>query len=92
MLHTFARTVLASAIALGTLVFTAGSAVPGEYNQYQNAYPYARQVMPIVVPDTARNSRTIVIVQQPQILTPADLRFSVEKEGDVTVVRGPIAR
>jgi len=30
MPHTFARAVLASAIALGTLVFSAGSAVPGD--------------------------------------------------------------
>ncbi|HEV2263354.1 MAG TPA: hypothetical protein VGR79_02355 [Stellaceae bacterium] len=94
MQYTFARAVLASAIALGTLVFSAGSAVPGKYNQYQSAYPsYAGQVTPVVVPDGSRNSRTIVIVQQsPQLLTPADLRFSVEKEGDVTIVRGPIAR
>lgn len=93
MPYTFARAVLASAIALGTLVFTAGSAVPSEITQYQSTYPYAGQVMPIVVPDGSRNSRTIIVVQQPpQLLTPADLRFSVENEGDVTVVRGPIAR
>lgn len=92
MPHTFARAVLASAIALGTFVLTAGSAVPGEYVQQQSAYPYTGRT-PIILPALPRDGHTVVIVEQPpQLLTPADLGFSVEKEGDVTVVRGPIVR
>ncbi|HYL33210.1 MAG TPA: hypothetical protein VEU53_08700 [Stellaceae bacterium] len=97
MPHTFARAVLTSAIAFGTLVFSAGSAAPAEYtqNQYSSINPYAGPVGPVapaVVPAVAHNGRTVIVVQQPpQLLTPADLYFSVEKEGDVTVVRGPIA-
>jgi len=82
MPHTFARAVLASAIALGTLVFSAGSAVPGDTNQYPAINPYAGP----------HNGGTVVVVREPQLLMPADLKFSIDKEGDVTVVRGPIAR
>jgi len=93
MPYTFARAVLASALALATLVFSAGSAAPADYNPYPSINPYAGPVTPIVVPAAPRNERTIIVVQQPQqLLTPADLNFSVEKEGDVTIVRGPIAR
>ncbi|MBU6506952.1 MAG: hypothetical protein KGI92_10495 [Alphaproteobacteria bacterium] len=41
MLHTFARAVLASVIALVTLVFSAGSAAPADYNPYPSINPYA---------------------------------------------------
>ena len=92
MPYTFARAVLASAIALGTLVLSAGSAVPGDYDQYPAIKPYAGPATPIVVPAAPRNGHTVIIVREPQLLTPADLKFSVENEGDVTVVRGPIAR
>jgi len=97
MPHTFARAVLASAIAFGTLVLSAGSAVPAEYtqNQFSHINPYAGPIAPatpVVLPAVPRNGRTVIVVQPPQLLTPADLNFSVEKEGDVVVVRGPIAR
>lgn len=94
MPHTFARAVLASAIALGTLVFSAGSAVPAEYSPYPYASinPYAGAIPLAVSPGTPRNGRIVIVVQQPQLLTPTALNFSVDKENGVTVVRGPIAR
>lgn len=94
MPHTFARTVLASAIALGTLILSAGSAAPAGYGQDPYSYinPGAGPETPVVVPAVARNGRTVIVVQQtPQLLTPADFNFSVDKEDGVTVVRGPIA-
>lgn len=65
MPHTFARAVLASAIALGTLVLSAGSAVPGDYDQYSAINPYAGPVAPIIVPAAPHNNRTVVIVRWP---------------------------
>lgn len=93
MPHTFARAILASAIAVGTLALSAGSAAPADYNPYPSINPYAGPVAPILVPAVPHNERTVIVVQQPpQLLTPADLNFSVENEAGVTVVRGPIAR
>ncbi|GEM_PF-6624570 len=88
MSHTFARAVLASVVAFGTLVFSAGSAVPGSF--YSDRY--TDHFRPHFVPQAARNARTVVVYQAPPLLTPADLHFSVEDENGVTVVRGPLAR
>ncbi|MGH7014710.1 MAG: hypothetical protein ACREEL_11265 [Stellaceae bacterium] len=90
MPHTFARAVLASVIAFGTLVLSTGSAVPADYDQ--GRYSYTAPLPPIIVPDAQRDGRTIVIVREPpSLLTPADLHFSVEQKNGVTVVRGPLA-
>ncbi|HKR20274.1 MAG TPA: hypothetical protein VJS41_09045 [Stellaceae bacterium] len=99
MPYTFARAVLASAIALGTLVFSAGSAVPASSSSGTTmfaplwVYPPAPRVQPPVTIVTPEKTTSLQIIrEEPSLLTPADLHFSVEKEGDVTVVRGPIAR
>src|SRR5215469_8435232 len=112
MLHTFARAMLASAIALGTLVLSAGSALPGDATtmiavpaaaKSSSAstsmfaplwvYPSGQAAYAVPVSAAPGNTRSIVIVrEQPSLLRPADLHFSVENEAGVTVVRGPIAR
>lgn len=111
MPHTFARAVLASAIALGALVFSAGSALPGDATTMVDVpaaksstastsmfaplwvYPSTQAAYPAPIAAAPGNTRTVVIVrEQPSLLRPADLHFSVENEAGVTVVRGPIAR
>lgn len=111
MLHTFARAVLASAIALGALVFSAGSALPGDATTMIDVpaaksstastsmfaplwvYPSTQAAYPVPIAAAPGNTRSaITIREQPSLLRPADLHFSVENEAGVTVVRGPIAR
>ena len=98
MSHTFARAVLASAIAFGTLVFSAGSAMPASSSGTTMfaplwVYPPAPRVPPPVTITTPEKTTSLQIIrEEPSLLTPADLHFSVEQENGVTVVRGPIAR
>ena len=99
MPHTFARTVLASAIAVVTLVLSAGSAVPASSSSGTTmfaplwVYPPAPRVPPPVAITTPEKTTSIQIIrEEPSLLTPADLHFSVQQENGVTVVRGPMAR
>jgi len=111
MPHTFARAVLASAIALGALVFSAGSALPSDATTMIDVpgakssttstsmfaplwvYPSTQAAYPVPITATQANTRSVITIrEQPSLLRPADLHFSVENEAGVTVVRGPIAR
>lgn len=112
MPYTFARAVLASAIALGALVFSAGSALPGDATTMIDVpaaakssatstsmfaplwvYPSTQAAYPVPITSAPGSTRSVITIrEQPSLLRPADLHFSIEKEAGVTVVRGPIAR
>lgn len=110
MQHTFARAVLASAIALGALVFSAGSALPADATTMVDipaaakssttsmfaplwVYPSTQAAYPVPITSAPGSTRSVITIrEQPSLLRPADLHFSVENEAGVTVVRGPIAR
>ena len=100
MPHTFARAILASVIAFGTLVLTAGTAAPASSSSGPSAlfaplwvYPPAPSVAPPVTITTPQNTTSLQIIRlEPSLLTPADLHFSVDQENGVTVVRGPFAQ
>ncbi|MDE2229323.1 MAG: hypothetical protein KGL11_09830 [Alphaproteobacteria bacterium] len=55
-------------------------------------YPSMQGIAPLMVAPPPAGPGTLVIREAPSLLTPADLRFSVESENGVTVVRGPRAR
>jgi hypothetical protein len=56
-------------------------------------YPSAEAALPPSVPARPGSGRSILVIrEEPSLLTPADLHFSIDEEHGVTVVRGPRAR
>jgi hypothetical protein len=89
------RYILRVLAALLLLAMAAGAAAAASTPQTIFAplwvYPPQPRVSPVTVV-TQQAPPMVVIRDQPPLLTPADLRFSVETENGVTVVRGPRAR
>lgn len=86
---------LSIAAAAAVLILGAGAAFAANPQETIFAplwvYPNQPQPRPVTIVNQTM-PKTVVIREQPPLLTPADLRFSVEDENGVTVVRGPRAR
>jgi len=89
MRHRLSIAAAAAVLLLGT--GAAFAAAPETIFAPLWVYPNQPQAAPVTVVNQAM-PKTVVIREQPPLLTPADLRFSVEDENGVTVVRGPRAR
>jgi hypothetical protein len=81
----------------GHKIFLPGTATTGTGTSNLFAplwvYPSMPSVAPVMVaPPPVSGPGVIVIREEPSLLRPADLHFSVATEHGVTVVRGPLAQ